>query len=234
MMADSATEFQNEAGEVVCPNSLEHCDFTTSYKLHWCKPSELIAGVCPACYQKFQRSNAGFLNRRTESPADMTTHHHTLTPDADHAASIAPGHMTQVVDFPFDELDAALEGTTPDALEQAAEVLRQIFQFCFGERRDKLTESSLKTAALRFAVIVSGLRPDALNDMTHGQLAAILGRTKACASKHTVLFQNHTGFKFSRSRSDTSRERMRQARLKQGGQNHFKPAKAKGQHTPTR
>jgi hypothetical protein len=92
-------------------------------------------------------------------------------------------------------------------------VLREIFNFCFGTGHKQFGETQLKTAAMRLAVVVSGLRPEIAGDLTHGELAKCLSRTKAAASKSNVLFQDRYSFKFARSRNESARAKMRARRL---------------------
>jgi hypothetical protein len=121
--------------------------------------------------------------------------------------------LTQTSDFNFDDIDTALglvEEAPPAARAQAGELVRQIFAYCFKSRQGK---PNLKTAAAKLAAIGAGLRPDAFDDATQGELAAQLGLTKAALSKTSVKFQDAFGIKFARSRSKEARQRMAAKRL---------------------
>ena len=228
------TTFTN-GKKVACPASAEFLDPLAGYKLHFASKAELEkhGGVCKQCAEKFKKRGAAILAGKIETPGAMVPPPPQM-PD-DHVAwqNVSGENYAELIqtsDFNFDEIDAALglfETAAPEVRAQAGEVLREIFQFCFGTRRKKLGANELKSAAMRFAVVVSGLRPDILNDATHGELARHLSRTKAAASKASCAFEDRHGIQFARSRRSDARAAMRKARLAQHGVNRNKP-KAKG------
>ncbi len=203
--------------KVACPASAEFLDpLAAGFKLHFATPAELQkhGGVCKACSEKFAKAHKTVVSgKRIETPVDLNEHH--LEPDLaqDHVAFDAPGDLVGIVDFPFAEIDGVLESAPEDARQLAGEVLREIFHFCFGTGHKQFGETQLKTAAMRLAIVVSGLRPEIVNNATHGELAKCLSRTKAAASKSNVLFQSRHGFKFARSRDESARAKMRARRL---------------------
>jgi hypothetical protein len=130
----------------------------------------------------------------------------------------------QTVDFDFEAVDEALgfvRKAPPTAREQAAELFRQLATWCFRGNRP------LRTATMKFAVIVGGLRADLLGDRTMGEIATELGCTKQNMAHQSAKFQDAFGIKFARSRSKEAREHMRRARL--GG-----PARNTGKAKSTR
>lgn len=146
-----------------------------------------------------KKRNKGILRGKIESPVALEVHHHLPDFEQDHGA-FADGLLTQTTDFDYDEIDRALglvEAAPPDVRQQAGELVRELFQFCFGANRKKLCAHWLRTATLRFAVVASATRPEILNDLTHGEIASQLGLTKAAASKALVLFEDKHGIKLA-------------------------------------
>jgi hypothetical protein len=210
----------DKRGRVACPASFEHADLLTNYKLHFASPSQIAKyGVCRKCRARMKKHNAAILAGKVETPVDLNERHHEPDLEHDHAASVAPGEFVQTTDFPYDaiceterELDEALglvAKATPDARREAADVLHQVFQWCF-PRNGK---TDLRTAAARLAVFVSGLNPRVLDGKTLEEMATELDRTKAALSKTNVHAERHFGIHFTRSRSDTSRAHMAAAQL---------------------
>ena len=224
-MQDTFTDSKNR---VACPASLQFGDLINSGTLHFTTPAQIAKyGLCRKCRKRMKEHHKAILAGKLETPVDLNEQHHAPTVEQDHVA-LDHGELTQSTDFDFDEVDRALglvEAAPPDARQQAGELVREIFEFCFKARGKKFSASELKTAAMRFAIVVSGLRPDILNDATHGELAKRLSRTKAAASKASVKFEDKHGFQFARSRSLQAREAMRVARLAQGGVPRNKRAK---------
>lgn len=221
--------------KVACPASAEFLDpLSAGYKIHWATPAELLehGGVCKSCADKFTKAHAPVMSgRRVETPVDLNEHPMESDFQQDHIAFDEAHRATGVVDFSFDEIDGVLATAPDDARQIAGELLRHVFQFCFGTNRKKLSKMQLTTAAMRLAVVVSGLRPDTLNNATHGQLARALKRTKAAASKANVSFQQQHGIKFARSRDDTARAKMRARRIG-GPARHHKDAPPDGHPPP--
>jgi hypothetical protein len=220
MKAIFTDNFTDSRGRPACPASLE------AGEIHYTTAAQIAAhGVCRKCRARMKENGQAILTGKIEQPADMNEHHHRLSLEQDHAGFDGT-EMTQTADFDFDEIDRALglvEAAPPDARQQAAEVLREIFQFCFAAPRKKFNGKHLKTAALRLAVIVSALRPDAFDQASHGQLAGRLGLCKAAASKACVAFEDKHQIKFARTRSESARQAMRAARLAQGAVGRHKP-----------
>lgn len=213
--------FTDSKNRVACPASLEHGDLLNPGQIHYASRSQIEKyGLCRKCRKRMKKHGKAILKGKVETPAEIEKHHFP-TVEQDHAG-FADGELVQAQEFDFAAVDEALglvESTPPDARQQAGEVLRELFQFCFGTQRKKLGAKELKTAAMRFAVIVSSLRPDVCNQATHGELAKHLGRTKAAASKALVAFEDRHGIQFARSRRADGRAAMRAARLAQGGVN---------------
>jgi len=178
-----------------------------------------------------KQRNKSVLAGKIESPVPMEVHHHLPDFEQDHGA-FADGLLTQTSDFNYDEIDRALglvEAAPPDAREQAGELVRQIFAYCFKGKRGL----NLRTATAKFVVIAAGLRPDVLGDESQTELAANLGLTKAALSKANVKFQDAFGFKFQRSRSADARAKMRAVRLANPVARNKKPAVGTGNQTVT-
>lgn len=213
---------QATSSKVLCPRSTERANLLIeSNKLHYATVEELKAngGVCRDCRKHIEKHGKAILAGRAENPAAITPYHVINVAD-DHAAYVG-GEVEPIEDFDYDAVDKALgfvKEAEPDVQQKTGEVLRELMQFCYsGHKRP--SAASLKTAALRLAIVCASVRPDLFENATQGQLAASLGRTKAAASKIAVLFRDKYKIKFARSRPDTGREHMRQARLKQGGVN---------------
>lgn len=119
-------------------------------------------------------------------------------------------HIVGRVEFPFDDIDAALgvvEAAAPDSRQEAAHVLRELVTWCFQTH----ARHGLRTATVRFTAITAGLRPDILSDRTLEDLAVEVGCTKANLSKACLKFADAFGVKFARSRSRTARSHMARA-----------------------
>jgi hypothetical protein len=217
------TTFTDKTGRVACPASIEHGDLINSGQAHYATRRQIEKyGLCRKCRARMKGHGKTVLAGKIETPAFIEPHHAVSVTD-DHAG-YEDGAITPAVDFDYDEIDRALglvDVAPPDAQQKAGEVIREIFQFCFSTRK-KNSANALKTAALRFAIIASGLRPDLLCNASQGEIAAQLHLTKAAASKVAVLFRDRYKLKFARSRPNTAREHMREARLKQGGVNRRK------------
>ena len=217
---ENADTITNEKGWPACPASYDFFDpVTDQYKVqHHAPEAELRqhSGVCAACHAKFAKKNLAVLNgERDEAPADLNEHYQALDLKHDHAA-FADGHATQVCDFQFEDVFSALDGVKPHReIEKAGVALREIWHWCFS------TKSHLfaKTAAMRFAVLISGIDPATCNGATLESIASELGFSKAAASKASLLFQQKFDLKFARSRSDEGRNRMAQAQLENGRRN---------------
>jgi hypothetical protein len=208
--------------KIACPASAEMLDpLAAGFKLHYATHAELQkhGGVCKKCAEKFGKAHRAVVEgRRIETPVEIS-HRHEPDLQQDHAAFDAPGDLVGVVDFPFEEIDGVLESAPEDARQLAGEVIRQVFAYCF-------SKGSLTAAAAKFAVIGAGLRPNApgLDDATQTDLAKQLGLTKAALSKASVKFQDTFGIKFSRSRNESARAKMRLRRL--GGPDRHHDTKA--------
>jgi hypothetical protein len=195
---------------VPCPASVDHCA-----EPHYVKPEELAAnnGICKKCKAKFDGKHRGVvLEGKPETAvvglADFQNHHvhHAF----DETVHFDNGELAAVaMPADFDELAEYLSEQPQTVLQKTAEVLREILAFCFTSRARK----KLFTAAARFAVITSGLRPELLDDEARTTFANELGFTKAALSKMSVKFERTFNFKFARSRSFESRQHMRQSAL---------------------
>jgi hypothetical protein len=117
--------------------------------------------------------------------------------------------LIRTTDFSFNDVDAALgfiHQSPPEARELAAEMFRQIMDWCFRSNR------SLRVATAKFSVIAGGLRPNLLGDRTMDQIASELGVTKQLLSHYSLKFSDAFQLKFARSRSAEAREHMATAR----------------------
>ncbi len=206
-MQDTITD---KKGGIACPVSLENANLLSNYSVHFTTKRQIEKfGMCKACRRRIKEKGKALLTGKLETPASMTVHHHALTPEEDHAANIGPGEVVPTIEFDYDEVDRALglvESPPEDARQLAGEVIRQVFAYCFGN-------GNLTAAAAKFAVIGVGLRPSVLSDATQTDLAKRLGLTKAALSKASVKFQDKFGIKFSRSRNESARSKMRARRL---------------------
>jgi hypothetical protein len=216
--------FTDSKNRVACPASLEHGDLLNPGQIHYASRRQIEKfGLCRKCRAKLKKKHAAIAAGKIETPATIEHHHH-LDVEQDHVGFDA-AEVVQTTDFDFAEVDLALglvEETPPDARQQAGELVRQLFAYCFKSKG----KVNLKTAAAKLAVIGAGLRPDALNDASQTELAARLGLTKAALSKASVKFQSAFGIKFSRSRSVSARSKMRARRL--GGPARHRKAAANG------
>jgi hypothetical protein len=220
-MTNSNPEFSNEAGDVVCPNSLDHADLTTNYKLHHCSPDELkkFGGVCQACFDKFRKNNSAALAGKTETPVDMNKKEHgNLSLEQDHVAFTETSESELVEFFPFDDLDKDtaefFANASPDVQRESAMALGLILAWVW--------QSGFETAQRKFAAMTAGLRPDLLDDASYAEIAAKLGCVKATISKAAMSFQERFNMKFSRSRQDETRRKMADARRGKPGNNRRK------------
>lgn len=225
--------------KVACPASADFLDpLAASYKLHFTTAAQIAKhGVCRKCRKRMKEHGAAILAGKVETPGPMVPPPAQM-PDGvawQNVSSSGDGQtyaeLTPTCNFDFDALDEALgfvEAAQPSAREQAGELVRQLFAYCFKAR----AKVNLKTAAAKFAMIGAGLRPDdALHNASQTELAAQLGLTKAAMSKASVKFQSAFAIKFARSRSLSGRAKMRAARLAQHGVNRNKPkAKADTGH----
>lgn len=213
--------FTDTKGRVACPASLEHGDLLNPGQIHFTSRRQIEKyGLCRKCRKRMKEHGKAILAGKVETPAAIEKHHFP-TVEQDHAAFDAPGEVVQTTEIDFDEIDRALglvEDAPPDARQQAGELVRQLFAYCFPSHR----KLDLRTAAAKFAVIGAGLRPDALDNASQTELARRLGLTKAALSKASVAFQSAFGVQFARSRSNNARAAMRAARLAQGGVNRRK------------
>ena len=119
----------------------------------------------------------------------------------------------QTVDFNFDDVDEALgyiHHSPPSAREQAAELFRNLATWCFRGQQ-------LRPGLVKLIAVISGLRPDLLDNRTEPDLARELGVTKQALSRQSLKFQDAWRIKFARSRSKEGREHMAAAR--RGGPN---------------
>jgi hypothetical protein len=133
---------------------------------------------------------------------------------AEHVAFDESHEVMQSVDFNFDGVDEALgfiHRSPPESREQAAELFRQLAAWCFPGNQP------LRSAMVKFTAIVSGLRPELLDNRGGSELAAELGVTKQALSAASVKFSDAFGIQFSRGRLPEARQRMADARL--GGPN---------------
>jgi hypothetical protein len=216
--------FTDSKNRVACPASLEHGDLINSGQVHYASRRQIEKfGLCKKCRKRIKKHGKAILKGKVETPAEIEKHHFP-TVEQDHAG-FADGELVQAQEFDFAAVDEALglvESTPPDARQQAGELVRQLFAYCFSQRK-----LDLRTAAAKLAVIGAGLRPDALDDKTQTELARQLGLTKAAMSKASVKFQDAFCIKFSRSRSVSARAKMRARRL--GGLARHRKAAADGQ-----
>lgn len=129
-------------------------------------------------------------------------------------AHYADGEIVESVEFDFDGIDEALgfiHRTPPQAREQAAELFRNLTAWCFTDGQP------LRAALVKWIAIVSGLRPDLLENRSGRELAAELGVTKQALSRQAIRFCDAWQIQFARCRLKESRERMAAAR--RGGPN---------------
>jgi hypothetical protein len=213
--------FTDSKNRVACPASLQFGDLINSGQVHYASRKQIEKhGLCRKCRKRMKEHGKAILAGKLETPVDLNEQHHAPTVEQDHVA-FADGELTQSTDFDYAEVDRALglvEAAPPDARQQAGELVRQIFTYCFQSKR----KLNLRTAAAKLAVIGAGLRPDALADESQTELAASLGLTKAALSKASVKFQDAFGVKFQRSRSSAARAHMAAARLAQDGVSRHK------------
>lgn len=198
-------------GKIVCPSSLEHANFSTSYTLHYADPKELEkhGGVCGACFRKFAGRNHTLDG--SETPAEFSNHHRRQDPELDHIAFTEDGQIEQTVDFDFSEVDKALgmiEAAPENVRAKAGELLRELLGWVWGG-----SNTSLRRATIRFSVLAAGLRPELVANWTYEKIANETRVTKQNVSKTGKLFERAFGFHFSRSRPESGCERMRESAI---------------------
>jgi hypothetical protein len=154
--------------------------------------------------------------------------HYVATVHGDRA-HYADGDLVEAVDFDFDAVDEALgliHRTPPQAREQAAELFRALTAWCFKDGRP------LRSAMVKWIAIISGLRPDLLENRSGRELAEELGVSKQALTHQSVRFSDAWQIQFARGRLKESRERMAAAR--RGGPNRNTGARNPGAGTMTR
>ena len=174
---------------------------------------KLEAGVCPRCRAAFEKSHrVGVNGTAHRALVTLETPHFA---DAAHSGFVAPGEPVPVVDFAWNEVESLageIRDTAPDAQAVAAELLARVFTYCFTKHKGNGNELPvpLRTAALRFAVVVASLRPDLVGRTLEG-IADEVGMTKASASHAALMFADSWGMKLAPSRSATGRAHMARA-----------------------
>jgi hypothetical protein len=192
---------------IPCPNSLEHANFLTSYKVHFTTQDELKkhGGVCAACFQKFKSHNHRLDG--TETPVKISTDHHRPDPEFDYVGFSELGQHEKTVDFDWrtvNEACGAVKASPDDARAQAAELFARLMQWIWDGNK-----VSLHRATVRLAVLTAGVKPQLIGDFTYAEIAAQTGLTKQAVNKTAKKFERAFNFKFSRSRPKLSCERMR-------------------------
>lgn len=211
-------EFQDTRGRIACPYSLQVADLLSPYALHFVSQKELDAngGVCGSCAGKIKKRGLALMNGKKEKPATIKSHHY-FSPQEDHC-ELVNGHAEEIVDFNFDGIDETLgfiKNSPESVRNETGQLASKLFGWCFSSTG----RNRLKTAALRFAAIVAGIRPDLLDNCSQGELAKQLGLTKAAFSKTSLKFQSQFDIKFHRSRSIAARSNMADARRGKSGNN---------------
>jgi hypothetical protein len=202
---------ENGNGQILCPRSWANADLLSeNYKLHFTSPDELKlnGGVCSKCAAQIRKGNAGMLAGRETQGDFHNGHHQEVAPDV-HAGWEGEHELVPSVEFNYDSVEEALgiiRAVPRDARAQAAEVLRQLMAWCFKG------DPPLRSALVKFTMIVAGLRPEILGNRTMKELAIEIGITKQGMSKQSVNFQDAFGIQFSRSRSKEGRDHMADAR----------------------
>lgn len=191
--------------------------------------------TCPACARPAQKLEAGVCHR---CKASFDAQHRAVVvegkPERNHVqtladlhrpdvacdtgqAWIAPGVKVPVVDFDFSAVEEAcndIQSTRCDAKQLAGEAMAKIFSWCFllhhKAEDGREIQVSLRTATLRFAAVIGGLRPDLLG-RTFNEIGLECGVSKQAISKAALEFADAWGLKLSRSRPAASRDNMRRA-----------------------
>jgi hypothetical protein len=203
---------ETDTSLVHCPNSFERGNLMTNFKIHYASPEELkkYAGVCRQCFEKFASRNRTLDG--SETPAEFLNHHPRPDSELDHLAFSKDGQIEQTTDFDFAAVEALdtdtkefFDSVDRDSLTLAGTALGMILRWVWS--------SGFATAQRRFAVVSAGLRPELLNDQSWREIGKQLGCTRAALSKSAVLFQAVFQVQFSRSRSETARQRMSNSML---------------------
>ena len=211
---DASDTITDRRGRVACPVSIDRANLLTNFKVHFTTARQIQKyGMCRACRARFKRDHGAILiGEKTETPAAMTNHRELPNLENDHAGHEAPGEVIQTTDFDFGAVDEALgifEDAPPDARQQAAEVLQNIWRWLYA----KGGQTPLRTAAAKLGVLVSGFSPDTLDGATLETMADELGVTKSAMSKINVTTQKRFSLMFPRSRSDESKAHMAAAAM---------------------
>jgi hypothetical protein len=100
---------------------------------------------------------------------------------------------------------------THDDLTACAEVMREIFRYCFAHRNgsDKLPE--LNVAFRRFCCVVWLLRPELLGHVSLMELAPMLGVTRAALSKAIRNYGDAHGIRNALQKRESARAIYRDA-----------------------
>jgi hypothetical protein len=194
---------------VLCPGSHEAfaAVFLDKERLHRVPQAELDShrGLCKKCFEKVQRNNCRVLAGKVETPVELSVPYHNLNPEEDHSGYVAPGEAVQTVDFNYDEIDRLLglvESEPPTVRATAAALFAEIMAWVWSGKYP------FKSAAIKFAALTAGLRPDLLGDRTFLQLGREYGVTKAAISKAALKFSDAFGIQFTRSRTESARNHM--------------------------
>lgn len=178
-----------------------------TYRQHYAPRSEMRGGICKKCRDFIARHHWKVQHGQTEKPAEFKP-----KPDIehDHAGIGEHGEIEPAIQFDYgavDELAGTISACPVEAREQAAEIIAQVFAWCFDTR----PPNHLRQASARLAVIVSGLRPD-ICGMTLQQIAEQCGYAgKQSISKIASAFTMAFGLQFSRSRNAQARQHMAEA-----------------------
>ena len=150
--------------------------------------------------------------------------------DTSNAAFTEGHHFPEpFVNFDFDAVDGHPE-PPPDDSALAAEAVGRLLDWCWHADSRRRSHEAPGIAFRRFAILTQAIRPALVGCRNYAELSSKLGITKAAVSKSLISLRETFGVHVC-ERSDTSREHMRQARLRQRdasgrtvGRNFRKPA----------
>jgi len=144
--------------------------------------------------------------------------------------------MQEHVDFEWEEVDRNVFGkdSSEDVLDAAAQVVRKMMLFCWGDCRIRgsAAEDTWNAAFRKFTVLSLMLDARLLagrgSPPNYRQLAGLLGCTKAAVSKILRAASTAFGGAHVMQRSDTGRQHMREAQLRRAEQKQLAECTAKG------